>query len=729
MSNGTTVQAEDVSTVVVVADDEVTLILTGDQGPPGAPGAPGGPPGPQGPPGSQGSQGVSGPVGPQGAKGDTGPQGVAGGAGPPGAPGTSGPTGSTGPIGPQGPTGATGPQGPQGAQGADGAGSPATVPPLMDGTAAVGTSTNFARQDHVHPSDTSRAPLNSPALTGTPTAPTPASGDNSTKIATTAFVATTTAGALATYDGTAANVTLSNVNLTASHANSASNSGARSTAYKSAGKYYFEVKIVGTDAYTDGVGILLSTGSYLDMSTGNANCVEVILGGGTIQSNGSGQINLGAIVAGNIVCVAIDLDNLRCWFRNNAGNWNNSGTANPATNIGGFVIPAGSWSPAVLFNGSTGGVFTGNFGQSSYSFAVPAGFGYWSAALTVAQQQQARSNIYAAPFDAMAYNGMQVNGSMEVDQPNAGASVAVAAGTVAHAFLVDGWWTAKTGTNAFSVQQIASVFPGYTKELKLTVTAAQASIGSDTIDLRQSIEGYRTSRLAWGTASAQPLTIGFWVTSSVTGTLTILASNSTLAVNATATVTIAAGVQFVTATFAAQTTGTWLADNSAGIIISVRVAGSGSINIAATNGNTFEVTGLIVLPGIEAPTAARSPFIVRPFDQELVTCQRYWGKSYNYAVAPATASSFTGVGTGIAYTVTNIVSANPFKVRMRSIPTVNLYSYNGTSGAWSTAATNADVTGAVANATGENSFNYVNVTGGLVTGAAYFGHYTADARL
>jgi len=36
--------------------------------------------------------------------------------------------------------------------------------------------------------DTLKAPLNSPALTGTPTAPTPTGGDNSTKIATTAYV-------------------------------------------------------------------------------------------------------------------------------------------------------------------------------------------------------------------------------------------------------------------------------------------------------------------------------------------------------------------------------------------------------------------------------------------------------------------------------------------------------------------------------------------------------------
>lgn len=67
-------------------------------------------------------------------------------------------------------------------------GQAATAAPVMDGTAAVGTSTLFARQDHVHPIDTSRAPLASPAFTGSPTAPTQAAFDNDTSIATTAFV-------------------------------------------------------------------------------------------------------------------------------------------------------------------------------------------------------------------------------------------------------------------------------------------------------------------------------------------------------------------------------------------------------------------------------------------------------------------------------------------------------------------------------------------------------------
>ena len=48
------------------------------------------------------------------------------------------------------------------------------VSPNMDGTAAVGTSLRYARADHVHASDTSRAALASPTFTGTPAAPTAA---------------------------------------------------------------------------------------------------------------------------------------------------------------------------------------------------------------------------------------------------------------------------------------------------------------------------------------------------------------------------------------------------------------------------------------------------------------------------------------------------------------------------------------------------------------------------
>ena len=66
---------------------------------------------------------------------------------------------------------------------------PTTTTPKMNGTAALGSEYEYARGDHVHPVDTSRAPIASPTFTGTPKAPTAAAGTANTQIATTAFVA------------------------------------------------------------------------------------------------------------------------------------------------------------------------------------------------------------------------------------------------------------------------------------------------------------------------------------------------------------------------------------------------------------------------------------------------------------------------------------------------------------------------------------------------------------
>ena len=71
-----------------------------------------------------------------------------------------------------------------------------TGTPIVDGTAAVGTSLLYSRQDHVHPTDTTRAAVDSQAFTGTPSLPTgttgitQTAGNNTTRLATTAFVTT-----------------------------------------------------------------------------------------------------------------------------------------------------------------------------------------------------------------------------------------------------------------------------------------------------------------------------------------------------------------------------------------------------------------------------------------------------------------------------------------------------------------------------------------------------------
>lgn len=152
-------------------------------------------------------------IGPQGPIGPTGPTGA---TGPQGTTGATGATGPQGPIGPIGLTGATGPQGPTGATGAAGAGSyqagsgiaintgttPPTIStavpylPLTGGTltglltlsGAPTSNLHAATKLYVDTADALKAPLASPAFTGIPLAPTPAVSDNSTALATTAFV-------------------------------------------------------------------------------------------------------------------------------------------------------------------------------------------------------------------------------------------------------------------------------------------------------------------------------------------------------------------------------------------------------------------------------------------------------------------------------------------------------------------------------------------------------------
>ena len=84
------------------------------------------------------------------------------------------------------------------------AGQAGAANPVAPGTAAPGTSLLFARQDHVHPVDTSRAPIAAPTFTGAAKAVTAALNDNSTLIATTAFFAGQASAANPVMSGTAA---------------------------------------------------------------------------------------------------------------------------------------------------------------------------------------------------------------------------------------------------------------------------------------------------------------------------------------------------------------------------------------------------------------------------------------------------------------------------------------------------------------------------------------------
>ena len=279
----------------------------------------------------------------------------------------------------------------------------------------------------------------------------------------------------------------------------------------------------------------------------------------------------------------------------------------------------------------------------------------------VADVTASRKSIYAAPFDALAYNGMQINGSMEVSQENGGTLQPI------NRYPADGWaYSAGAINGTTNVQQtLQSPGGGLKNTIVVTVATAPTSIAAgDWYMFYQRIEGNRTVCLGWGFASAQPITIGFWTGHHRTGLYGVAVGNSDATRSYVATYTQAAADtwQYNVVTIPGCSDGTWLYDNGSGIMLKFAVAAGttytassanvwlngsymaapGQVNGVGTTSDIFRLTGVVVLPGIEAPSAARSPLIMRPFDQELLTCKRYYQMSDIAIEFPATGAGQFG---------------------------------------------------------------------------------------
>jgi hypothetical protein len=183
----------------------------------------------------------------------------------------------------------------------------------------------------------------------------------------------------ATFNGTpSASVVVSNGGLTVTHGSTNNGAGVFSASPQSSGKFYFEVQTQTSIATGHGIGIRVYAGGvFSDPGGGFQNGVGVIVGAAcNIWANNVNTTkNLGAQAIGSVFCGAIDLTARLAWYRLNGGNWNADVAANPATGANGVVIPAGAMAPQVRFtNTGITDAFVGNFGQSAFAQAVPAGF-------------------------------------------------------------------------------------------------------------------------------------------------------------------------------------------------------------------------------------------------------------------------------------------------------------------------------------------------------------------
>jgi hypothetical protein len=295
----------------------------------------------------------------------------------------------------------------------------------------------------------------------------------------------------------------------------------------------------------------------------------------------------------------------------------------------------------------------------------------------------AGSNLGAG--NASIMKNRLINGSMTVDQRNAGASVTPTSGT----YLLDRWAMDCTVASKLSFQQNAgSVTPpvGFSKYLGATSLSAYSVISSDYFYLFQNIEGFNTADLGWGTANAKTVTLSFQVYSSLTGTFGGSLSNSAFnrSYPFTYSIPVANTWTTISITIAGDTSGTWIgATNGIGLRVSfglgvgsgysgtagswagaTYVSATGATSVVGTNGATFYITGVQLEVGSSA-----TGFEYRQYQQELALCQRYYttGSLY-YEFQPA------GVGASGG-------TSNTFQVTMRTAPTATFGTFTNTQNA------------------------------------------------
>jgi hypothetical protein len=287
---------------------------------------------------------------------------------------------------------------------------------------------------------------------------------------------------------------------------------------------------------------------------------------------------------------------------------------------------------------------------------------------------------YIAPVTS--FKNRIINGAMQIDQRNAGASVTV--NNNFQFYTIDRWQGIGQATDGvFTLQQSTVAPAGFQNSLLATVTTADTSLGAtQSYIITQPVEGFNSADFAWGTANAQTVTLSFWVRSSLTGTFggSLRNGDGTRSYPFSYNISAANTWEYKTVTAAGDTTGTWGTGNGRGAMVFFSLGGgtdrlgtagawnannnqgaTGQVNPIATSGATWAITGVQLEKGSNATS-----FDYRPYGTELALCQRY----FEYVTGSIRAASTGGF----------IGTTAPFKSTKRASPTCTFVS-DGTASA------------------------------------------------
>lgn len=283
-----------------------------------------------------------------------------------------------------------------------------------------------------------------------------------------------------------------------------------------------------------------------------------------------------------------------------------------------------------------------------------------------------------------------INGNMIIDQRYSGTNMIP---ITAARYSLDRWAVIEDSDGAATVSRSTVAPPGFTNSLLWTTTTADTSLAAaQYAQIFQNVEGFNIADLNWGTSNAKPVTLSFWVRSSLTGNFSGALRNASANRSYPFLYSISSANtwEYKTITIPGETSGTWQSGSLNGVTLTFSlgtganfvgaaeswysanvIAASGETSILGTLNATWYITGVQLEEGRVA-----TPFEYRNVADELALCQRYY-----YRVKQDGVGSNRLSISGLAYTSTLAIAVTPFPVEMRTAPTA--LEQSGTAGHYS----------------------------------------------
>jgi len=260
--------------------------------------------------------------------------------------------------------------------------------------------------------------------------------------------------------------------------------------------------------------------------------------------------------------------------------------------------------------------------------------------MTKARQLADLGNAY--DDGALSNRNLVTNGSMAVHQRGQQTSVA-------NGYTADRFYIRSGGSARFTTDKSSDVpsGQGFGSSLHINVTTADTSVGtSDFGLLRHIFEGQNVQSICKGSSSSKPVTLQFWIKSSVTGTYAVelYDEDNSRQVSQSYAVNVANTWEKKILTFPADTSGAFDNDNNGSLFIqwglsmgtnftsgtlnttwgSLTSANrfSGQVNAFSSTSNNIYITGVQLEVGDTA-----TPFEHKNVGQEILACQRYYERT------------------------------------------------------------------------------------------------------